>query len=658
MSFRKAIHDKKIVPPNKPSFSSVDWASGFNKIDNPTDDDKMLLISGVFFFGIFEKLRENIYLLNEKIPKNTNENIIKLHCGISNSNLMKLEKTLVSNSSEVQNMYVPEDFKSLGYDVSLPPQDIAEGIVDSIHYALSVRVGDLKMRNSSSNSIETHEFLRLNAAYSELYLNFESYWQGIIWGSYILELGKGKVIIKQLETKENIAYAISLNRKTKIDIENSTFNDYQINIEDNVLTYRQGKITIRKAESLNDIHKVVYRSLISSSEIIKNDFPKNFIQDNIKNKNISINDVIKVFINLVIFSKEVYESLKEIEILESRDFLKVCPEFKTEEISKRISEITGLRFDRVNEVIDFLTFKSSKNDLWSHPIIMLKNNNLTILLSSITSPNLRRVIEYWLRDSYKDISKKGGIYENTLIDSINNRLSKNPIFTDHDLAKSIKFKSKKVYEEIDCVFRFGKIVVVCEAKSIITVDSEISKFNTIKALNKASEQVIRKADFIESNLQDFFVDADWFFDKSVGYKIVPIIINSNKIFVSGLFGGIPVVDELILSNFFRKGTSSLLTDSSGKDLLWFNIYTNFDEAQLFFELYLKKLPQISLDSRYLEKIKRNSFERHLNIGVDIEVENITFKKYTLNDIINAKYDFPLIRCKDYDSRIKVFEKLV
>lgn len=660
MSFRKAVHDRKVVPPNKPSFTHENWLSEFHKIENPTDDDKMLLTSGTILFNIFEKLREKLRLLNENIPKQTNENIIKLHCAVSNANLMKLDAKLDMKDAELEviNMYVPRDLKSLGFDINIPPQDIAESIVDSVHYAISARVSDITRKNSSSSSISTSDFLNLNSYISELYSMFEGYWQGIIWGYYTLELEGEKIIIKQLESNDNIAFLVSLNRKTKIHIMDITFNTYEVKAKDEALSYKNGKITVKKVKSMSEKNQEAYSALISSSEAIKQGFPKSLIETNMKDKDFSINDVIDIFINIIMFSRDVFDSLTQFRKLEIKNILKLCPEFKIHEISKRLSAITDIRFDRVNKIIEFLTFRGYKDDLWCYPIIKLRNNNLTILLSSTKSPNMLRVIEYWLKENFKDISEKGITYEKILIDSINNKLLINPIFSDNEPAIGTVFKVGLAYEEIDCVFRFGNTIVMCEAKSIITVDSEISKFNTIKALNKASKQLTRKVGFVENNLESFFTHVEWDFDENKAYKIVPVIINSNKIFVSGSFGGIPVVDELIISSFFGSGRTPLLTNGVGEHLLWFRIYNNLSEAQSKFETYLNNIPQIALDSKYTETIKRNSFSEFLDIDYDVEVHNITFKDYSLNDIVSAEYVFPVVKCKNYDLKMKDFNSLM
>lgn len=666
MTFRQAVHgkklmhEKKLVPPNKPNFTYKAWVAKFKEIENPTYDDNMLFFSGIVFFKIFEKIRENLNNLNEKIPRCTNEDIIRAHCAISNHNLITLDEKMKSSVPEVLNLNIPENFDCMGSNISIPPQDIADSIVDSIHHAINVRLTELKTKNNSKENMDIYEFLKMNIVYSELYSSFENYWQGILWGGYILETRGKDIVIKQLDNANNISHHVSLNRKMKLAISSAAFGSFKINEDDEILTYTNGSIKVRNINLLTHANRMLYYSFIHSSEQAEITYPERIIKGDITGETFSISDVINVFINLAVLSREVYSSLSKINGLSLEDILELCPDFSTYEVCINLSKVTGLRFDKVGEILKFLTFKSGKDNLWSQPVISLRNKKLTILLSSTTSPNMERIIGYWVKQAFHndDVAKKGTTYEKLLLSAVNDRLSKNSIFLDHEKAISHTFSLEEYSEQIDCAFRFGNVVVVCEAKCIVTVDSEISKHNTIKALNHAAKQIIRKSAFVKENIQDFFKSTEWDFDKNSEYEVISVIVNSNKSFVGGSFKGIPVVDELILANFFRKGRSALLTDTSGKDVLWFNIYSNLEEAQSAFKSYLDTPPQIALDSRYLEKITRNSFEEYLNIGTNIIVENITFRKYTVNDIINAKYIFPLEKTKNYDLKIKNLDILI
>ncbi len=596
--------------------------------------------------------------MNEHIPKCTNEDLVRLHFAYSNLNYKKIDRKLKLNPPEVFNMFLRHSFNILGKNTEIPPQDVIDGIIDSIHYAVSFRLANLDNKNSSGNEVDIFLFLKANIIYSHMYYLFESYWQGILWGSYTLETNKGKLVIKQIESEENIAHLVSLNRKMKLEMGDNLFDFSNVLKDNKILGCKKNKVVCKTVKSLDEIESVTYYSLFHKSEKLKIEFPDKLINDKISNQDFSISNVLDVFINLVMFSRDVYESL-EIENTEyNKNFINLCPFFKISEISRKLSLVTGLRYNVITQIIDFLTFKYYKDNLWSEPICILRKNNLTILLSSIVTPNLGRLLDYWLKKAFKDISSKGITYEDNLVDYINLSLENNRKFSDYDKAISETFRINGEEEEIDCIFRFGKIVVVCEAKCIITVDSETSKFNALKAVKKASRQANRKAEFVRNNLEDIFKDSKWIFDSAINYEVLPVISNSNRIFVGTKFSNVPVVDEIILSAFFKSNKKPLLSVDSNEHLAWFEVYDNFEEAQSNFELYLEKPPQIALDSRYIEPISSFPFDGPLNIGVDIEVISLTLKKYELIDVIEAEYPFPIVKSKDYADKINRLNILI
>lgn len=660
MSFRERVQKSEIKPPNKPGFTIEKWNLAYENTTNPTNDDKMLFESGVVFFKIFENIRKSLECLNNNIPKLTNENIIRLHFAQSNLDYKKMDDRLKSSPKEVFNIFLPQMFELYGGAVKIPPQDLADGIVDSIHYATLLRCSDLKHKNKSNGKIDVKEFIAINTLLSHTYYLVEEYWQGIMWGGYISLLLENKMTIKQIESNENVGYLVSLNRKMKLESNDSVFNNNVYLGKRKVVCYKSeggGDIVLKNLSSLEKIEIDTYNSMNYKAFKLRSDFPKDFIYKEINSLEFTIDNVLDVFIHLVVFSRDVYKSLNEVSD-RSKNIIDACPVFKVSKLAKKLEVALDIKYEKVLNIIKFLSFENKKDNLWSQPIVKLNNNYLTILLSSIVAPNIGRLIEYWLKKAFDDISKKGISYENKIIDSVNTNLEMKSIFSDHDSAINRKFKVKDIEEEIDCIFRFGKIVVVCEAKCIITVDSEVSKFNTLKSIKKAAKQVKRKAGFIKDNLESIFTIANWYFDSKLDYKVVPLIINSNRIFCGTTIDDIPVVDEILLSAFFSRKIVPLLSINAEEHIAWFELYKSFEEAQELFESYLKNPPQIALDSRYIENQSLYPFKNIINIGVDIEVISLSLKKYNLDDIMEARYLFPIKKSRDYNDKISQLNLLI
>ena len=78
-------------------------------------------------------------------------------------------------------------------------------------------------------------------------------------------------------------------------------------------------------------------------------------------------------------------------------------------------------------------------------------------------------------------------------------------------------KVNKCTEEVDLIVRVGRVVIIGEAKSVVTADSTVSCYNMLKTLNKASSQIRRKKIFVEDNIEDIFTSLGWSYNKHIEY---------------------------------------------------------------------------------------------------------------------------------------------
>ncbi|MDP0971733.1 hypothetical protein Q6294_32860, partial [Klebsiella pneumoniae] len=81
--------------------------------------------------------------------------------------------------------------------------------------------------------------------------------------------------------------------------------------------------------------------------------------------------------------------------------------------------------------------------------------------------------------------EKGTTYETRIVDKINSALGTNAFITDYDKAVSKRIKIESIEEEIDLLARIDDLILIGEAKSIVTTDSEISKHRTSEVLQHA-----------------------------------------------------------------------------------------------------------------------------------------------------------------------------
>ncbi|WP_201580947.1 hypothetical protein [Psychrobacter glacincola] len=311
MSFIKLVQGKKVAAPNSQKFSVDNWRETFKNLENPKLEDTSFYEAGILFYKIFEKIRENIYRLDAKIPECTNEEIITLHCAGSNINRIILSNQVRQLKPKTLNLNIPLNIKTNIGDVDIPPQDLADSAVDSIELALKKRLKNIKTKNNSNNPLEIMDFIEKDMMYSQIYYAFELYWQGLLWGSYTLEIDKDKYIIRQNYSSENINYRLSLNRKMKLELPDISTISYILSLGINFPTIllKDGKPVSGNTKDSTDINQAHFYQNMATVEKIKEFFPKSLMERKIGLNKFNILEILDIFTHLVFFSREVYDIL-------------------------------------------------------------------------------------------------------------------------------------------------------------------------------------------------------------------------------------------------------------------------------------------------------------------------------------------------------------
>ncbi len=252
-------------------------------------------------------------------------------------------------------------------------------------------------------------------------------------------------------------------------------------------------------------------------------------------------------------------------------------------------------------------------------------------------------------------TNKGETYGNSLLSGLKGEISKNRFIKDYDSPVSRRIKLNNSEEEIDLLVRIGDLILLGEAKSIVTTDSPISQYRTFATLQKASEQASRKTDFVYEYIEDVFRYLGWQFEEGKSYKVINCIINSGRMYVGHTIEGIPVVDEKILNRYFSSKTipyMSTIDQSSAKEvhLAWFNLYSDFQSLKDNLEKYLNNPPHITVSeddfefkSMRLPCVSENSFK--------IIYNRLVPKEISKEDILKKEHRFPLSMVDNIEEEI-------
>lgn len=612
-SFIENIRENKIIQPTKIGFKITQWDHAWENILHKDAKDKNIYESGKIFFSLFEEIRSELKKLHEFRPNIDNENLLKIFFALSNrdrSILSRRNAEICENNSNIFSATL--NYNLMNNEITL--DEIANGCVDGIYKAIYFCMTNKKFKLKIKKGVvplDIIDFITKEAYLSQLYGMYESYWHAILWGGYkLVKIDNNQNIYCVQQNKNTIEAGalISNIRKNKLDaqttgistsinMENKFSTDNYISVKRNGKEKKINSLSISLASQhirwFNTSWRLKQIYLIDEfpAEILNNEFENGF----------SINDALDIFRCLMLLSCQYMDKYpKDDGFQKIHKLLLFCPKIKKIELINGLVKATKFSPKKVLSILNFIEFDASDNkDLWCHPIISIKNNEYIILTSSLITPVINRVVEHWLVKLNIGMQDKGLTYESSILNDLNDAVASNVIINDFDKGISKRIKLLCGEEEIDLLIRIGNVILIGEAKSIVTTDSPISQYRTIEILKKASYQVKRKSKFVQDNLKHIFDYLGWSFNEKNSYNFVECIINSGRMYVGCNIDDIPVCDEKILTKYFRSNIVpyiSTLGDDGKKEhhLAWFTLYENFEELQAKIGDYLRRPPQVDI----------------------------------------------------------------
>ncbi|EIB6894444.1 hypothetical protein J587_2621 [Acinetobacter baumannii 144107] len=585
-NFANLVRKNKIKGPTQKDFNLQVWEAE-KKTDNL---DKKIYSAGIYFFNQLNKIRNDLDHISSHKVCLSRDNFLKSFISLSNLEFKKLHFLESTNTStsliDVQTKKVTKN--PLGADITL--DELAHACVDSILLNCIHHFNDEK--NKIDESISKHaiiDYISSEFKLSQLYDIYSYYWNGVLF--------------EQLDffTKDNNTF-ISENTELNIIYKCSHIRDLQINFNDSIHSYSGIEALINnKLFICYDLEKFSYKKFYdlpprlktsiltsySSYFSLKNDF----LEKKSTSLNFSFLDIFNVFIQLSSLS---YYILEQIRYQNYFDYNKLCPEIDLLELINHLDFINNTDFS--SEIIKFISFnpkRKIKADLWRMPIIKLENGKIILCLASLLHPNYSRCLEGWIQEADEKLDEKGQKFEISFRNEIReilqeNELLYNDYYVYEPISENITFNEEKY--EIDILFRIGNHIFIGEAKCLVSADSPVSNWNIYKSLRKGSSQAIERKNFIIKNIKKFSELLKYKGEIS-NLKIIPFIVNSNRIFTGLIIDNIPVIDPIIFNQYFKNNNLTILAVNNIV-LASLELYKNKAELINNFEKYINYPPTI------------------------------------------------------------------
>jgi len=348
----------------------------------------------------------------------------------------------------------------------------------------------------------------MEADLSQLYGLHDQYWKALLWGDYeffVQNTEQSIYEVRQLSTDREVSYELTSLRKNRLGMQSIMLHSTPavVKLNDNdkyILSVGAGKKKSLKISTLthaSDEMRFFNSKIQSELLFLADDFPDSLIESQLT-AGFSIREALDVLRLLILLSKQFQNKYPaDNSVYNHKKLAEFSSKASKQDLLLAIIKASGIKYAKAKLILDFIIFNDQTRDLWSHPILEISHDKLIFLTSALSAPALVRVVEHWLVELEVELTMKGRHYEEVSLIEINQNLLSNK-FLPHSifsvLQNELKLKSG-AEEEIDLILNLGKVILIGEAKSIVTTDSSISYYRTYSTLKGAAEQAKRKSIF-------------------------------------------------------------------------------------------------------------------------------------------------------------------
>lgn len=669
------IKKKKLKAPTQFGFSLKKWEETWKEIEaKATSKDKKLYQAGVVIFNLLQEIRgELTKLYNDSAPNSTNTKLLKAYIALSNRDRAILGKQYKNTNVNV----ISTTYRDNSAKNEITFQEIADGAVDGLEKAIffcKKRINDNKELVTGARPKDELAFIDIESKLSQLYGIYENYWHAILWCDYeFVEYDKENKVfmVRQPVNDFEIGACVSQIRKSRLGAQSAT-----ISLTPQIQEFFKGDryVSIIKQGKKKKLAVLSIKNASDEVKAANSDWRTNsiFLSDSFSSESLSvetsggfsINEALDVFRNLMLLSIALtYRYPNDDSIFNLKKYFQFCPAVNKLNLKVSISKATGLNVIKVGKILDFLEYKASdKQDLWCHPILSVSQQDYIVSTSALLTPVILRVVEHWFVTLGLELSQKGETFEKLVIEQLNKAIQANRYISDFDKAVSRRIKIDAGEEEIDLLLRVGNVVLIGEAKSIVTTDSPISNYRTVETLKGAAKQIKRKTGFVQRNQDAVFNYLGWDVSSDLQLSFIPCIINSGRMYVGFEIDGISVCDEKILTKYFSDNQIPLVScfdkvTREPKHLAWIELYNSFEELQSNIKLYLKYPPQIFEEEKHFE-YKKIQLPSISSDSFKIFFVRLVPKELTVRDRIEINHHFPLRKVSTFEEDIKEVDFII
>jgi hypothetical protein len=410
----------RVLLPNQTKFNPVSWSNYFKSNNSRTKADQNLYKAGLWFHKHTKSVREktnqafeNMFSLESK------ENLLRFQIGIVNRQI-----------SEIENNRINKNLNRLLITEASETTQLIEGFITAARYPISKILYELDKNPSQLLKLEynPHDLLTLLSETIDLGISYdflENFWNECLWIEfYIDSLNEYDFLVSSnLEKYElheiNLLRCIAISQVSLIEEWRSLSSE----TKHEVLLLPKISVTLKNDDHEIDLDlevqdplifsqkKFPYLSDISLCVFMRQDcYPQSIFNEPLPNfGGITLSQVLSVWRFITTMASNVRAKFPVAENIPSEnDLLCFSPVFsRSNLVNLIIRVIPSVNVEQASKVIELMTFRNHRDDLWYRPLIPTGEDQLTAIFMALDSPNLSRIVSEWMREGGLAISDKG-----------------------------------------------------------------------------------------------------------------------------------------------------------------------------------------------------------------------------------------------------------
>ncbi|WP_150118703.1 hypothetical protein [Collimonas fungivorans] len=627
--FTKSVQDGEIPGPLRTEFKVKQWRAKYALLDEGDDDDRSLFDAGLMIHDKADHIRSNLKVTFSENFRATTK--IRAFAALANYNycrLIELTHEAFSNAAAKQRELDPDApimmhelvalKLKLAVGAEFGPDEIVQAMVDGMEVPLK------RILEKNPNLSGNPEFAKLDwddmsldFNLGNLWAHIEGLWDDCLWNKYI-PTQKGRAT--KFAPKEDIwqlRYVVSRVRFNSLARE---FAMYSLKFQKNLI-YR-GVLKLLAPMNVKALSKDGRRQVIQmsafdpgSSDIdwlltmrayASEPYYKELLQEPQAKLFGATLDHVLVAWGVVSRASSVLRkglALRKVEIGEEAEtwLPTYASVLQVPALVRAVSIACGIDLSRSKALIDFFMFHGkSDQELWAQPLLPVSKDAVIPIFATTSSPNLRRLVDVWMKQLGVDLSLRGPAFEEHIRATIRTNIAQSPMLSASKcLERGVKFTApNEREEEIDFVAMIGNIVIVGEVKCFLDpAEAKQTAMHRMKVID-AVTQVRRKADTVREHKEAFRVRAFQLgLELPVQFDVLPIVVLNSAIHCGFAVDGVPIVDEHILGVFFRGELVEMAISGSDGELTTVKkrvLYSSITEAAESAANYFSFPPQMEM----------------------------------------------------------------